>query len=72
MNKTGYRGIKRNKAFWEVYLTIEGKNTYLGCFKNIKDAIFCHNAAEKIHYPKRKAQSYNSDIVNFSGNIGGL
>ena len=67
-----YRGLKKNATSWEVRLTIRGKKTYLGSFKDIKDALFCYNAAEKLYYPNRKPQVYNSLVVGFSGNIGGV
>ena len=72
MNKTGYKGIKKNKVSWSAYLTINGKNTYLGSFKDMADAIFCHNAAERLYYPKRKQKMYTRSLISFSGNIGGL
>lgn len=38
-NKTGYPGVSIVKGRYTVYAVIEDKNTYLGTFDNLKDAV---------------------------------
>lgn len=51
-NTSGYKGLlwreKRNR--WEVYISINKKQTYIGMFKEKKDAAEAYNKAAKIYY----------------------
>ena len=48
-NTSGEKNITFNKQKqkWCVYFTIKGKTNYIGCFKDIKDAIMARNEFKK-------------------------
>ena len=49
-NKSGFKGVRRQKNFWEAKIRKDGVVTVLGRFKNIEDAANAYiEAAQKIH-----------------------
>ena len=53
-NKTGHKGVfwydYNDYQKWRAYITLNGKQTYLGYFDNIEDAIHARKEAEEKHY----------------------
>jgi len=58
-NSTGFAGVQWSKRIrrFQVFMLINGKNTYFGCFKNVEDAAAKRKALEAEHwdgyYPRR-------------------
>lgn len=51
-NKSGHIGVswfKKHKA-WTVYIKVNKKNKWLGCYKNLNDAIAARKAGERQFY----------------------
>lgn len=52
-NTTGYKGVSfvaKNKKPWFAQIQVDGKNMYLGCFENIKDAARAYNKAAMAYH----------------------
>jgi len=58
-NKSGYKGIYPSGKKWRTYIQIDKKNTYIGTYDNIKDAINAYNEASIKYFGKF------ANLVNF-------
>ena len=49
-NTTGHKGLVKNKNTYEVYVSINGKSTYVGCSSKYEDAVKIHEEeSRRIH-----------------------
>lgn len=63
-NKSGYPGVCWHKRdnIWEVHISIDNNQIYLGRFENLEDAIKCRKQAEK-EYFKDYSYEYSQKIA---------
>jgi hypothetical protein len=58
-NKSGHIGVswfdRRNK--WTVYIKVNGKNKWLGCYEDLDQAVAARKAGEKAYYNLPEMQS---------------
>jgi hypothetical protein len=54
-NKSGYKGIRKvdRASPWKVQITIDGKQTHVGQYSCIEDAIVARKFAEDVHHSHR-------------------
>ena len=51
-NKSGHMGISwvKQRSLWTVYIKVNKKNKWLGCYKDLDDAVAARKAGEKEYY----------------------
>jgi len=51
-NKSGHLGVSwlKTRKSWTVYIKVNGKNKWLGCHKDLKQAIAARKAGERAYY----------------------
>ena len=51
-NKSGHIGVSwfKNHSCWTVYVKVNKKNKWLGCYKNLDDAVAARKAGEAKYY----------------------
>jgi hypothetical protein len=64
-NVSGHRGVGWNKQRqkWRARISINGKNTYLGWFNTIENAIVAYTTAAKIHHAYRLQSECKSQFT---------
>jgi len=58
-NTTGYTGVHPHKSKFQVAIAVNKKNTYVGIFNTIKEAVSARNNYIKNHGLPYKIQAYN-------------
>lgn len=49
-NKTGYKGVSKDRSKFRAHITVNGKRVHLGTFSTPEEAALAYDASARIHY----------------------